>query len=134
MQFSERTSRISISPLTAVFQQAQALKARGAELLDFGAGEPDFPTPEHIKQAAVEALRQVEARLIGVVMNKISKQRGSYYYYYYYYDSGDGEKTVRKRRRSQRPLHRFFPLNLFKRASKPTVASPHAGPQQEGPA
>jgi aspartate aminotransferase len=58
MQFSERTSRISISPLTAVFQQAQALKARGAELLDFGAGEPDFPTPEHIKQAAVEALRQ----------------------------------------------------------------------------
>ena len=85
---------------------------------------------------AVEALRQVEAKLLGVIMNKISKQRGSYYYYYYYhyYDSGDGEKTVRKRRRSQRPLHRFFPLNLFKRASKPTVASPQAGPQQEGPA
>ncbi len=58
MQFSERTSRISISPLTAVFQKAQELKARGVELLDFGAGEPDFPTPEHIKQAAVEALRQ----------------------------------------------------------------------------
>ena len=58
MQFSERTSRISISPLTAIFQKAQELKAQGAELLDFGAGEPDFPTPEHIKQAAVEALRQ----------------------------------------------------------------------------
>jgi aspartate aminotransferase len=58
MQFSERTSRISISPLTTVFQQAQGLKARGVELLDFGAGEPDFPTPEHIKQAALEALRQ----------------------------------------------------------------------------
>ena len=58
MQFSERTSRISISPLTTVFQKAQGLKARGVELLDFGAGEPDFPTPEHIKQAAVEALRQ----------------------------------------------------------------------------
>ena len=58
MQFSERTSRISISPLTAIFQKAQELKAQGAELLDFGAGEPDFPTPEHIKQAAVEALRR----------------------------------------------------------------------------
>jgi aspartate aminotransferase len=58
MQFSERASRISISPLTAVFQKAQALKACGVDLLDFGAGEPDFPTPEHIKQAAVEALRQ----------------------------------------------------------------------------
>ena len=58
MQFSERTSRISISPLTTVFQKAQGLKARGVELLDFGAGEPDFPTPEHIKQAAQEALRQ----------------------------------------------------------------------------
>ena len=39
MQFSERTSRISISPLTAIFQKAQELKARGVELLDFGAGE-----------------------------------------------------------------------------------------------
>ena len=58
MQFSERTSRISISPLTALFQKAQELKARGVKLLDFGAGEPDFPTPEHIKQAGVEALRQ----------------------------------------------------------------------------
>jgi aspartate aminotransferase len=58
MHFSERTSRILLSPLTAIFQKAQALKARGVELLDFGAGEPDFPTPEHIKQAAVEALRQ----------------------------------------------------------------------------
>jgi aspartate aminotransferase len=38
--------------------EAEKLKARGLDVVDFGPGEPDFPTPEHIKQAAVEALRQ----------------------------------------------------------------------------
>jgi len=56
MQFSERISRISVSPTTAVLQKADQLRAAGAKLVDFGAGEPDFPTPEHIKQAAVRAL------------------------------------------------------------------------------
>jgi aspartate aminotransferase len=38
--------------------EAEKLKARGMDVVDFGPGEPDFPTPEHIKQAAVEALRE----------------------------------------------------------------------------
>jgi aspartate aminotransferase len=38
-------------------QAAQALRATGADVVDFGAGEPDFDTPENIKQAAVEAMR-----------------------------------------------------------------------------
>jgi aspartate aminotransferase len=42
----------------AVLMEAEKLKARGLDVVDFGPGEPDFPTPEHIKAAAVEALRQ----------------------------------------------------------------------------
>jgi len=56
MQFSERISRISVSSTAAVLHKADDLRAMGVELIDFGPGEPDFPTPEHIKQAAVRAL------------------------------------------------------------------------------
>ena len=38
--------------------EAERLKASGVDVVDFGPGEPDFPTPEHIKQAAIEALRE----------------------------------------------------------------------------
>jgi aspartate aminotransferase len=58
MQFSERISRISASSTAAVVQNADKLRATGATLVDFGAGEPDFPTPDHIKQAAVRALKE----------------------------------------------------------------------------
>ncbi len=58
MQFSARISRISVSTTTAVVAKADKLKASGVKVVDFGAGEPDFPTPENIKSAAIEALRQ----------------------------------------------------------------------------
>ena len=58
MQFSERISRISVSSTAAVLQKADKLRASGVKLVDFGAGEPDFPTPDHIKQAAVRALEE----------------------------------------------------------------------------
>jgi aspartate aminotransferase len=58
MQYSERISRISVSSTAAVVQKAEKLKASGVKLVDFGAGEPDFPTPEHIKKAAVRALEE----------------------------------------------------------------------------
>jgi|ERR1017187_58156 aspartate aminotransferase len=57
MQFSRRVSRISISSTGAVLANAARLKASGVDLVDFGAGEPDFPTPDNIKQAAVVALQ-----------------------------------------------------------------------------
>jgi aspartate aminotransferase len=56
MQFSERISRMSVSSTATVVRNADKLRATGATLVDFGAGEPDFPTPDHIKQAAVRAL------------------------------------------------------------------------------
>jgi len=58
MQFSEAVNRISVSPTLAVVQKATKLKASGIDVVDFGAGEPDFPTPENIKQAAIRAIEQ----------------------------------------------------------------------------
>jgi aspartate aminotransferase len=58
MQLSDRISRISVSSTAAVVQKAEKLKASGANLVDFGAGEPDFPTPDSIKKAAVRALEE----------------------------------------------------------------------------
>lgn len=57
MEFSERVGRISVSSTAAVMQKADKLKASGVNVVDFGAGEPDFPTPENIKRAAIEALQ-----------------------------------------------------------------------------
>ncbi len=58
MQFSERISRISVSSTMAVMAKATQMKLSGVSVVDFGAGEPDFPTPENIKKAAVEALNK----------------------------------------------------------------------------
>ncbi len=58
MEFSERISRISVSSTAAILQKAAKLRAEGIKLVDFGAGEPDFPTPENIKKAAIRALEE----------------------------------------------------------------------------
>lgn len=58
MQVSDRMSRISVSATLAVLQKAAQLRASGVTLMDFGAGEPDFPTPDNIKNAAIEAIHQ----------------------------------------------------------------------------
>lgn len=46
-----------MSSTAAVFAAAAQLKARGEDVVDLSAGEPDFPTPSHVKQAALEAIR-----------------------------------------------------------------------------
>lgn len=56
MRLSERISRISVSTIATVLQKAEKLKVKDAGLADFGAGEPDFPTPDHIKKAAISAI------------------------------------------------------------------------------
>lgn len=58
LRLADRVHRISVSPTMLVLQEAEKLKARGIDVVDFGPGEPDFPTPEHIKQAAVRALEE----------------------------------------------------------------------------
>jgi aspartate aminotransferase len=58
MPFSQRISRISVSSTAAVVMKATKLKAEGVSVVDFGAGEPDFPTPENIRKAAIQALER----------------------------------------------------------------------------
>ena len=53
---SENVSRMQSSATMAAMQAAEALRASGANVCDFGAGEPDFDTPENIKQAAARAM------------------------------------------------------------------------------
>jgi aspartate aminotransferase len=55
-ELAERMSRISVSATMKVATDAEKLRAHGIDVVDFGAGEPDFPTPDNIKQAAVRAL------------------------------------------------------------------------------
>ncbi len=56
MQLTERMSRISESATMKVSAEAGRLKAEGVDVVAFGAGEPDFPTPDNIKKAAIRAL------------------------------------------------------------------------------
>jgi aspartate aminotransferase len=53
---SARAGRIAVSPTMKVAADAMRLKAQGVDVLDFGAGEPDFPTPTHIGAAAKAAI------------------------------------------------------------------------------
>jgi len=53
---ADRTKRIGVSPTMKVAAEALKLKAQGVDVLDFGAGEPDFPTPKHIAAAAHAAI------------------------------------------------------------------------------
>src|SRR6476620_1241989 len=57
-QFSDRVNRIEISATMAVVAEAAKLKAAGADLVEFGAGEPHFSTPQHIKDAAIAAIQK----------------------------------------------------------------------------
>ena len=58
MTLSGRMSRIAPSPTLKVIAEADKLRQQGVDLVDLGAGEPDFPTPEHIKAAAHDALNR----------------------------------------------------------------------------
>src|SRR5437899_6964373 len=55
---AERISSISVSSTMKVSAEADRLRSEGVDVVDFGAGEPDFPTPDNIKQAAIRALEQ----------------------------------------------------------------------------
>ncbi len=56
MKFSDRILKVKPSPTLAVTEMAAQLKAQGIDVLGFGSGEPDFDTPQHIKDAAIKAI------------------------------------------------------------------------------
>ena len=55
---SERIQNIKPSPTMEVTSKARELKEAGHDIIGLGAGEPDFDTPTHIKEAAIQAINQ----------------------------------------------------------------------------
>jgi aspartate aminotransferase len=58
MRLAERTRAIKPSPTLSMNSKAKALKAAGEDITNFGVGEPDFDTPDNIKEAAVKAIKE----------------------------------------------------------------------------
>lgn len=63
---SAALQRVKPSATLAVTQKARDLKAKGIDVISLGAGEPDFDTPDHIKQAGIEAIQRNETRYTAV--------------------------------------------------------------------
>src|SRR5258708_11091203 len=57
MQLSSRATSLTPSLTLSIDSKAKAMKSEGIDVCSFGAGEPDFDTPEHIKTAAIAALQ-----------------------------------------------------------------------------
>ncbi len=66
MKLSQRVQRIKPSPTLAVTARAASLRAAGQDIIGLGAGEPDFDTPEHIKQAARDAINAGKTKYTAV--------------------------------------------------------------------
>ena len=88
MHLHSRLDLIKPSATMAVTERATALRAQGIDLIDFGAGEPDFDTPEHIKTAAAEAMRSGQTKYTPVggsdalktaIVTKLQRDNGFFY-------------------------------------------------------
>ncbi len=88
MVLAERVKGIKPSPTLAVDARAKAMKAEGIDVVGFGAGEPDFDTPENIKEAAVNALKNGFTKYTAVggtdelkdaIINKLKNDNGILY-------------------------------------------------------
>ncbi len=66
LPLAERMSQIKPSPTLAVNAKAKAMKAEGADILNFSVGEPDFPTPEHVCEAGIQAINERFTRYTAV--------------------------------------------------------------------
>lgn len=62
MKLSQRISAVGASPTIAITTRAKQLKAEGLDVVSFGAGEPDFDTPQFIKDAAIKALQDGDTK------------------------------------------------------------------------
>ena len=64
--FADSLNRISPSPTIAMTTKARELKAEGRDVISLSAGEPDFDTPDNIKEAAIRALREGKTKYTDV--------------------------------------------------------------------
>lgn len=85
MKLSERAGVVKPSPTMAIVSETAALRAKGIDVINCGVGEPDFDTPEHIRAAAVEAMRRGETRytpvegtaeLRAAIAEKLARENG----------------------------------------------------------
>ena len=74
MKFSERILEVNPSMTLAIDAKAKEMKARGEDVIGFGAGEPDFNTPERIKQAGIRAIENNETRYTPVGGSNLLKE------------------------------------------------------------
>lgn len=58
MNLSQNALQITPSMTLEITAKARQLKAEGVDVIDFGVGEPDFDTPDYIKEAAIEAIKK----------------------------------------------------------------------------
>src|SRR6266566_2371815 len=63
---AQALGRIKPSPTLAMTQKSRDLKAKGRDVIALGAGEPDFDTPDNIKEAAIAAIRRGETKYTAV--------------------------------------------------------------------
>src|SRR5207302_6788958 len=85
---ADRLKTLAPSSTLAVQAKAKALRAQGVDVISFGAGEPDFDTPERIKEAAVQAMRRGQTKYTevagileprGAVCAKLKRDNGLEY-------------------------------------------------------
>ncbi|KAF0804245.1 aspartate aminotransferase [Alcanivorax xiamenensis] len=88
INLSDRVQRIKPSPTLAVTSKAAELRAQGKDIIGLGAGEPDFDTPDHIKQAAIEAIHAGKTKYTAVdgtpglkqaIVDKFKRENGLSY-------------------------------------------------------
>ena len=88
MKLAQRVTRIKPSATLAINAKAKALKKQGAQIVNFGVGEPDFDTPQYIQEAAIQAMREGQTRYTAVsgvdelkdaVLEALSKNYGLAY-------------------------------------------------------
>ena len=88
MVYSRKALSISASPTLTIDAKAKQMKAEGVDVIGFGAGEPDFDTPEHINQAGILAIQQKFAKytvaqgiieLRGAISRKLERDNGLKY-------------------------------------------------------
>lgn len=88
ISLSNRVQRVKPSPTLAVTALAAQLRSEGKDIIGLGAGEPDFDTPDHIKQAAIEAIDNGFTKYTAVdgtpslkqaIINKFSRENGINY-------------------------------------------------------
>ena len=88
IELSKRVQLIQPSPTLAVAAKAKELKAQGRDIVGLGTGEPDFDTPDHIKQAAIQAINEGATKYTAVdgtpelkeaVINKFKRDNGLTY-------------------------------------------------------